>query len=447
MKRGLSTLVLVVLAIALGAYIYFVESKRKPASERSEEKGKAFVGLDSATVEELEVKASSGDLTKVKKDGGRWKVVAPITGDADDTEVSAITSNLASLEVQRVVAENATDLGQFGLAPAKTEISFRVAGDQAPRTLLLGDKTATGGDMYAKTGNDPRVFLVSGFLDSTFNRGTFDLRDKAVLKFERDGVTGLEIESPTRRLAFARDGDAWKMTAPLAVRADTGTVEGLLGRIHTGRMKTLVADTPADLAPYGLDKPSSTITFVAGSARSAIALGNKTPDGQVFARDLSRPLVFTVEAFLAEDAGKTVDDFRPKDLFEFRTFTGTRFEITRAATTTTVFEKKKGADANAADTWTQTAPAPAKAPEASTIEDFLAKVSNLRAQSFVEALPAGATEVARTVARWNEDKKEETVVFHKAGTDLFATRAGDPGAARLTASDFDDVIKALEAVK
>jgi hypothetical protein len=446
MKRGLSTLVLVVLALALGAYIYFVESKRKPASERSEEKGKAFVGLDSAAVEELEVKASSGDLTKVKKDGGRWKVVAPITGDADDTEVSAITSNLASLEVQRVVAENATDLGQFGLAPAKTEISFRTAGDQAPRTLLLGDKTATGGDMYAKTGSDARVFLVSGFLDSTFNRGTFDLRDKAVLKFERDGVTGLEIESPTRRLVFAKDGDTWKMTAPLAVRADTGTVEGLLGRIHTGRMKTLVADTPADLAPYGLDTPSSTITFVAGSARSAIALGAKTPDGQVYARDLSRPIVFTVEAFLAEDAAKTVDDFRPKDLYEFRTFTGMRFEITRAATTT-VFEKKKGADANAPDAWAQTSPAPAKAPETSTIEDFLAKVSNLRAQSFVEALPAGTTEVARTVARWNEGKKEETVVFHKAGADLFATRAGDPGAARLTASDFDDVIKALEAIK
>ena len=58
MKRGLSTLVLVVLALALGAYIYFVESKRKPASERTDEKGKVFAGLESAKLEELEVKSS-----------------------------------------------------------------------------------------------------------------------------------------------------------------------------------------------------------------------------------------------------------------------------------------------------------------------------------------------------------------------------------------------------
>ena len=157
-------------------------------------------------------------------------------------------------------------------------------------------------------------------------------------------------------------------------------------------------------------------------------------------------MVFTVESFLAEDAGKAVDDFRPKDLYEFRTFTGTRFEITRAATTT-VFEKKKGADANAPETWAQTAPAPAKAPEASTIEDFLSKVSNLRAQAFVGALPAGATEVARTVARWNEGKKEETVVFYKAGDDLFATRGTEVGAVTLMSSDYDDVIKSLEAIE
>ena len=446
MKRGLSTLVLVVLALAVGAYIYFVESKRKPASERTDEKGKVFAGLDSAKLEELEVKSSKGELTKVKKEGDRWRVVAPVTSDADETEVSAITSNLGSVEVQRVVDEKPADLAQYGLAPAKTEISFRASGDSAPRKLLLGDKTATGGDFYAKTGGDPRVFLVSGFLDSTFNRGTFDLRDKAVLKFAREGVTGIEVVSPTRRLVFAKDGDAWKITEPLAVRADAGTVEGLLGRIHTGQMKSLVADAPTDLAPYGLDKPSSLITFLAGSARSTIALGSKTPEGQIYARDLSRPMVFTVESFLAEDAGKAVDDFRPKDLYEFRTFTGTRFEITRAGTTT-VFEKKKGADASAPESWAQTAPAPAKAPETSTIEDFLSKASNLRAQAFVGALPAGATEVARTVARWNEGKKEETVVFYKAGDDLFATRGTEVGAVTLTPGDYDDVIKSLEAIK
>ena len=46
MRRGLTTLGLFFVALGLGAYIYFVESGRKPASERSEEKAKVFRELE-----------------------------------------------------------------------------------------------------------------------------------------------------------------------------------------------------------------------------------------------------------------------------------------------------------------------------------------------------------------------------------------------------------------
>jgi hypothetical protein len=446
MKRGITTLVLLVVALGLGAYIYFVESKRKPAAERVDEKAKVFSGLDAATVEELEVKASGGDLTKLKKENGAWRIVAPITSGVDESEVSGITSNLGSLEVQRVVDEQPADVAQYGLAPARTEIGFRTAGQGAPRRLLLGEKTATGGDLYAKLASEPRVFLVSGFLDTTFNRSTFDLRDKTVLRFDRDKVTTVELTSPDRTITFAKEGDTWKIAAPQAVRADYGTVEGLVGRIATGQMKSLVADAPQDLAQYGLQKPERSVTLLAGSARSTLLLGSKTPEGQFYAKDAARPLVFTVEAFLTEDFGKTVDDFRPKDLYEFRTFTGTRFEIVREGVTT-VFEKTKGTDASAPEAWAQTQPKPAKPIESTRVEDFLSKMSNLRAEAFAEAVPAGATEAARTTARWSDGKREESVTYFKSGTDVFAVRSGETGAARLGASSYEDAVKALDALK
>jgi hypothetical protein len=446
MKRGLSTLILLAVAAGLGAYIYFVESKRKPAAERAEEKAKVFAGLEAAAIEEIEVKAAGGDLTKLRKENGAWKIVAPISSGVDEAEVSGITSNLASLEVQRVVEEAPADLAQFGLAPAKTEVSFRAGGDSGPRRLLIGDKTATGGDLYAKTGADARVFLISGFLDTTFNRATFDLRDKSVLAFDRDKVTGIEIVSPERTVRFAKEGDTWRLTSPVDARADYGTVEGLIGRIASGQMKSLVADAPADLAQYGLESPARSISFAAGSARSTLVFGDKNAEGQFFARDASRPLVFTVDTFLADDLSKAAEEFRPKDVYDFRTFTGTRFEITRGGATT-VFEKVKGGDANAPETWAQVQPKPEKPIESARIEDFLSKMSNLRAQGFVEALPAGATEAARTAARWSDGKKEETVVFHRSGEDVFAVRGNEPGAARLTASDFDDAMKTLDAAK
>ena len=45
-----------------------------------------------------------------------------------------------------------------------------VAGEKDQQRLLLGDKTATGGELYAKLPSEKRVFLVSAFLETTFNR-------------------------------------------------------------------------------------------------------------------------------------------------------------------------------------------------------------------------------------------------------------------------------------
>jgi hypothetical protein len=445
MSRALSTLLLLAVALGLGAYIYFVESEREPASTATEVKDKAFAELDASTIEELTIRRADGE-TALRRENGQWNITQPLATKADETAVSGITSNLASLEVQRVVAENPGDLTQYGLAPpTKAEVTFRRSGETDSRTLLLGDTTATGGDIYAKLDDSPRVFLIAAYLDTSLNRSTFDLRDKAVLSVARDQVDGVEIVSGGRTLSFAKKGDVWQMTAPLNVRADFGTVDGLISRVTMGQMSGIVSDAPASLAEYGLDEPSGQITFATGSGRSSILFGGTTPDGQRYAKDASRPLVFTVGTFLADDLNKPPDDYRPKDVFEFRTFSGNRFEITRNGAAT-VFEKttKEG---ETVSSWAQTQPAPAAAIESSRIEDVLSRISGLRAVAFVEALPAGATEVARASARWDDGKREETVTFSRAGDQLYAVRGSEPGAVTLTASDFDAAVQALEALE
>ena len=42
----------------------------------------------------------------------------------------------------------------------------------------------------------------------------------------------------------------------------------------------------------------------------------------MYAKDVSRPLVFTVDKTLADDLKKSPADYRLKDIFDFREFTG-----------------------------------------------------------------------------------------------------------------------------
>src|SRR5262245_50598247 len=143
--RGLtSTIILVVVLAGLGAYIYFVESK-KPAGGLPE-KQKVFT-VEADKIEELNITAD-GENTTLRKENGTWKITAPLATDADANEVSSLTSALAGLEVNRVIDENASNLTEYGLAQPRVKIAFKAQGGGSGE-IQLGEKTATQSDLYA----------------------------------------------------------------------------------------------------------------------------------------------------------------------------------------------------------------------------------------------------------------------------------------------------------
>jgi hypothetical protein len=160
-------------------------------------------------------------------------------------------------------------------------------------------------------------------------------------------------------------------------------------------------------------------------------------------------MVFTVDSTLLDDVKKPADQLRRKDVFEFRAFNATAVHITRG-TSTVAFEKTKGQGKDATDVWRQAKPA-AKDVDAAAFDTLLTKLSDLRAQSFVET--GGRTKtglespVMVVTVRFDEGKKEEKVTFGRVGADVFAAMAGQPGAAKIDATEFDDAVKALEAIK
>ena len=171
-------------------------------------------------------------------------------------------------------------------------------------------------------------------------------------------------------MTFTKQGDTWALTHPYRARTDSTAIDGLLGRIGSGQMKSLAAQeaTPADLHKYGLVKPTAIVTLISPSGRTGLMVGTPSPTSGagatpaapgmppgsseptgegVYAKDVSRPIVFTVDKTLADDLKKSPADYRLKDIFDFREFTGTKMEVTRGGATVT-FEKKKEAPAPAA---------------------------------------------------------------------------------------------------
>ena len=235
----------------------------------------------------------------LKKVDGTWRMVEPAPVDADQTEVTSLTTNLAGLEINRVIEENAADLAQYGLAQPR--VSSRVQGSERRRGR--GAHRRPHGDRRTMSTpsrpGEKRVFLVQAFQESVFNKKPFDLRDKRILTIKRDDIDLLEVTTGRDTVQLARTGPNWGVKRPVESRGDYSAIEGLLTRISSASMTRIVEQSPAalpteSLAKYGLDKPLSTITVGAGSSRATLAIG-KEENGTVYARDVSRPMVFTID--------------------------------------------------------------------------------------------------------------------------------------------------------
>jgi hypothetical protein len=436
--RGLrSFLALLVILIGLGAYLYFVESERTPGA--GDERDLAFT-VDAAQIDRLRLQSSSGEQTTLRRESDVWQVVEPVAAPADPGEISSLTSSLATLQVQRSL-DDITDFAAFGLVDPRIVIQFTADGQD--RRLSLGLKTPPGSDIYARVDDDPRVILVPAYLESTFDRGTFDLRDKSIIRADREAVNTIDITAGERMIELMRaDGD-WQLVRPITAPADYSEVNGLLSRLMSAQMRA-IEEAPGELKAYGLDRPAATVRAGSAEAPVVLHLGRSADDDTVYATVEGRPEIFTVDTALLDALQRDAGDYRQKDMFDARAFNATRIEITREGITRAfekTVEKTEGKDE---PRWRQVAPSDAEV-DGSLVDSIIFAATGTRAESFVSGADAAppATPDLLVVIRFDEGRREDRVSFWRRGDDAFASRADAPGTARIGAATLDDILRAL----
>jgi hypothetical protein len=245
----------------------------------------------------------------------------------------------------------------------------------------------------------------------------------------------------------------WRLSSPVAARADFSPTDGLIGRLATAQMSSIVLEgtdpTPAQLRTYGLDSPQLTASIGSGSSMATLALGAAKDDASIYARDLSRPIIFTVDASLLTDLRKDPVDLRVKDIFEFNAFSAMTLDVTHGATTA-AFAKSTtapaGADAAAMPSWTRTRPTAGDVNQ-TALTDLLNALSSLRADQFVSQVPGAGDTVEVTVQFGTPDAaREERATLRRSGGTSYAIRPGEPGAAVIAAEGFDAVLAGLKAL-
>ena len=437
---------MLVLFLALGSYAYFIESERPPASEA--DVNEQALDVEPDTIVSLSVTTRDGGNTRLNRDGdeGNWTIVEPFVATADNNAASAIADGLASLEIRRVVEEAPSDLSPFGLDQPTVSIEFSTENNSGSLTLAVGDETPTGADRYATLTDSDRIFLIAGAVETTFNKDSFELRDRSLLEFIGPDVTGFSVENNETETRFEKADGNWRIVSPLNARADFGVVEGLLGRVGSAEMVGVEResyDTDEEIEPFNLVNPRMTVTVDAKNSKHVLLVGTEGSDGAIFARDGSRDVIFTMDAALVDDLDREPSVYRKKEVFDFRPFNATAISVLRDGTETS-FEKSPPEDGeDTGETWQQVAPELGDTDQAA-VEDLLSTLSTLQAESFVPTqVDTGIDTPLAVVTVSFGEGQEERVIIGRVGETTYSTHGNEPGAAVIDSASVDSALEAL----
>ena len=443
-----TTFIVAIVTVALGGYIYLYE--REPIEESDSEREKVF-DVESADIEEIEIVRAEGEGLKLKKDNESWMIVSPIEARADTNEVETLTGNIVDLESERVVAEGAIQLEDFGLAEPELEVHYKTGQADSLTGLLFGDETPTGTNRYAKLAGQDKVFVISSYLKSNFDKKAWNLRDKKILHFNRDDVERLIIGRPDGELVLAKaSGDQWNVASPGFCRADRYKVSSLVSRFETAKMEEIVAESADNLMTYGLAPPIYQVHIELKGGPSAKLLVGHEIEGRYYARSAGRDLVYLIESSLVDDIQKGASAYRSTRLFEYATYKVDKFQIASAGEPTRVIEKTKDAEDDEG-IWVETAPQ-TRDLDRSRVEDLLYKMNGTDAQDFAAESPSeldlepyGLLSPAFTITVWVEDSEsgEELTVGKPEGEWVYARRKGDEPVLQLNASDWEAIEKLM----
>jgi hypothetical protein len=298
--------------------------------------------------------------------------------------------------------------------------------------------------VYAQRSSDPRVILIASDIEDAANKTPFDLRDKAVFKIDRDKIDSVDIDAAGHTVQLVRQGVEWEITKPLHAHAELGVVSELLTNLTSLQMTSIVASPAADPATDRLDRPVSTVRLVAGSSNETLQVGAKEDESHSYARNPSRPIVFTIPTSVADALKSEPAHYRRKDVFEFQTIDATRVEVVRDGQAT-VYEKATAPGTDG--TWRELSPN-ARNIEPVKMDSALSKLSYLRALTFVpQQSRLTRSAVISVLVKYDEGKKAESVQLAKLGSEAFAVRADWPDAAKLDASAYALLIASLDDLR
>lgn len=188
---------------------------------------------------------------------GKWRMIQPLEAAADSTRIDLLLQALGKVEIAEFVSEDErTNAAALGLNPAELSVTFLERTNEVAHVKFGMSPKDRPDLVYARSSQDPNIFLVKREPASQFMMPYTAFRDRQLLDFDPDRIARVEINASERVELQTQTNGSWRVTGPAAgFPADQELVESLLKRLDSLEILRFDKDVVTDFAAFHLEDP------------------------------------------------------------------------------------------------------------------------------------------------------------------------------------------------
>jgi hypothetical protein len=294
-----------------------VDMHQEKKKKETEKTAKALFKFSADDLEGVTL-VKAGETIKIQKKGDpdkkMWQIVAPIQTPAEGYVVDGLMQRLANLKYERIMAENAGDLAQFGLDPPAFTVIFKAKSESGK--ISFGTETPIEYGTYTRIGEEKKVYLVETPEIKALDKSLFDVRNKKLFSQSVDDVKKIIIDRKQGTWTLVKKKEeGWVFEDDPGFKIDQQKASTLFVDFIMARAASFEKESARDLAPFGLHMPKARITLSGRDGSETILLGDPSENkkNSIFAKMVGKPQVVTVNTSLLEDLPKDREAIKEKE--------------------------------------------------------------------------------------------------------------------------------------
>jgi hypothetical protein len=411
-----NTLILLVAAVAVYAFIYFFESKQPTSKEAAERSGRV-VQFDRDKITGITIRNTDTKIQLQKRDGN-WYLDAPLTDRADSMAVNQLFTDAESLKTEESIPLDKQSGGKdllkdFGLANSDVQLTF--TGGEKTVQLTFGKDAAVEGKIYVRSDDSKSVDVVDNRLKNQLVKKVDDFRDHKLTDLLTTQVDKVLLKTKSGEIELDKKDQHWSLAKPFKARGNDQKVNDLISQAANAQVDSFIADT-SNLAKFGLQDPRGSVTFTSEAGKAPVVLQIGQPaekeKDKIYVKLSTRDAVMVVPKTIETILDTTPNTVRDRNLIRVSSDIVDRITVESPG-------KEKIVLARKGESWVRKADGKDVSINVAAASRLLSSLENDQVTDFV-------SDVATDLPKYGLDQPSETVTLSSYASENTAeTKAGE----------------------